>query len=129
VAWCHMVDLIASQIELPIAENGKGPDIHSIRALGSSFYEVDGVNEIMRADVMGHARTGTNAKHYSKRMATEGLDVVLAERKAFMTQYIPKITEHLVRTGLNLLPIEHRSRLGRGIERKGRSDRGEKRTR
>ena len=42
---------------------GQDPDIHSIRSLGSSFYEVDGVNEIMRADIMGHARQGTNAKH------------------------------------------------------------------
>jgi len=128
VAWRHMVELIGSQIALPKADNGKGPDIHSIRSLGSSFYEVEGVNEIMRADVMGHARTGTNAKHYSKRMATEGAAVVLLERKDFMERYIPVITGHLVPTAINLLPIEARSRLGRGIERKGRSDRGQRRT-
>jgi integrase len=129
VAWCQMVDHIAAQIDLPKAENGKGPDIHSIRALGSSFYEVEGVNEIMRADVMGHARTNTNAKHYSKRMSTEGLEVVLSERKTFMTRYIPVITDHLVSTEISLLPLEHRSRLGRGTARKGRSDHGGHRVR
>jgi hypothetical protein len=79
----------------PPAPSGKGADIHSIRAVGSSFYEVDGVNEILRADVMGHARTGTNAKHYSKRIQTEGLDVVLRERREFMERYVPNITSHL----------------------------------
>lgn len=74
-----MVDYIADRMPLPPAPTGKGADIHSIRALGSSFYEVDGVNEILRADVMGHARTGANAKHYSKRIQTEGLDVILRE--------------------------------------------------
>jgi hypothetical protein len=51
-----------------------------------------GVNEIMRADIMGHARQGTNAKHYSKRMQTEGLDVVLAERLEFLKRNVPEIT-------------------------------------
>ena len=75
-----MVEWIADRMPLPASDQGKIPDIHSIRSLGSSFYEVDSVNEIMRADIMGHARQGTNAKHYSKRMQTEGLDVVLSER-------------------------------------------------
>ena len=57
-SWRFMVEWIADRMTLPTNDEGKIPDIHSIRALGSSFYEVDGVNEIMRADVMGHARQG-----------------------------------------------------------------------
>lgn len=121
-AWIHMVDYIAAQMTLPPASNGKGADIHSIRSLGSSFYEVDGVNEILRADVMGHARTGTNGKHYSKRMQTEGLDVILRERLAFMERYVPIITQHLDRAPLRLLPLGERSRVGSPHERKIRSD-------
>lgn len=123
-AWTHMVDYIADRMPLPPAPNGKGADIHSIRALGSSFYEVDGVNEILRADVMGHARTGTNAKHYSKRMQTEGPEVILRERREFMERYVPVITAHLERAPIRLLPLEQRSRVGSPRERKQRSDAG-----
>lgn len=121
-AWQHMVAYIGASIPLPTNPSGKGPDIHSIRALGSSFYEVDGVNELMRADVMGHAREGTNGKHYSKRMATEGLDVVLVERRAFIERYVPTITDDIEFHPIRLLPIEKRSRVGAGITRKRRSD-------
>src|SRR5690606_32316168 len=88
-AWRYMVEWIADRMPLPTNAKGKVADIHSIRSLGSSFYEVDGVNEILRADVMGHARSGTNAKHYSKRMQTEGAEVVLAERLEFICRYVP----------------------------------------
>lgn len=121
-AWIHMVAYIGSRLPLPLNEAGKGPDIHSIRSLGSSFYEVDGVNGILRADVMGHAREGVNAKFYSKRAATEGLDVVLAERKAFIDRYVPTITAHLVSAPITLLPLEKRSRTGAAAARKRRSD-------
>jgi hypothetical protein len=123
-AWIHMVDYIADRMPLPPAPNGKGADIHSIRALGSSFYEVDGVNEILRADVMGHARTGTNAKHYSKRMQTEGPEVILRERREFMERYVPVITAHLEPAPIRLLPLEQRSRVGSPRGRKQRSDAG-----
>ncbi|MHA3839702.1 hypothetical protein ACX0GZ_00560 [Sphingomonas aestuarii] len=106
----------------PPAPSGKGADTHSIRALGSSFYEVDGVNEILRADVMGHARTGTNAKHYSKRIQTEGLAVVLRERREFMERYVPNITSQLAPSTIRLLPLDLRSRAGSPRLRKQRSD-------
>lgn len=109
-----MGEWIGDRMILPANEKGKIPDIHSIRSLRSSFYEVDGVNEIMRADIMGHARQGTNAKHYSKRMQTEGLDVVLAERLEFLKRYVPEITNELDASPIRLLPIEHRSRVGSG---------------
>ena len=121
-AWQHMVTFIGASMPLPTNPAGKGPDIHSIRALGSSFYEVDGVNELMRADVMGHAREGTNGKHYSKRMATEGLDIVLAERCAFIERYVPTITGCIQPRPIRLLPLDKRSRVGAGIARKQRSD-------
>lgn len=117
-----MVSYIAVQLPLPVNPAGKGPDIHSIRALGSSFYEVDGVNALLRADVMGHAREGTNGKHYSKRMATEGLDIVLPERLAFIERYVPVITAHIEARPIRLLPLEKRSRVGAGVARKTRSD-------
>ena len=123
-AWQHMVDYIAEKLPLPKNEKGKGPDIHSIRALGASFYEVDGVNENMRADVMGHAREGTNGKHYSKRIQTEGIDVVLPERLAFMVKYVPVITSHLAATPSRLLPLDKRSRVGSGLARQKRKDAG-----
>lgn len=127
-AWQHMVDYIAERLPLPVNPVGKGPDIHSIRSLGSSFYEVDSVNALMRADVMGHAREGTNGKHYSKRMATEGEDVVLPERRDFIERYVPTITGHIVPQPMRLLPLEKRSRVGAGITRKRRSDAGACRT-
>ena len=123
-AWRFMVEWIADQMTLPTNEAGKIPDIHSIRSLGSSFYEVDGVNEIMRADIMGHARQGTNAKHYSKRMKTEGEDVVLGERLEFITRYVPIITAELRPAPIRLLPIEQRTRVGSGRHRRIRNDAG-----
>ncbi|MBH9538147.1 hypothetical protein [Novosphingopyxis sp. YJ-S2-01] len=123
-AWRFMVQWIFDSMEVKVNNKGKGPDIHSIRALGSSFYEVDGVNEIMRADIMGHARSGTNAKHYSKRIKTEGLDVVLRERMEFLNRYVPVITNHLDPRPIRLLPIEARSRVGSGRHRRLRSDSG-----
>jgi hypothetical protein len=127
-AWRYMVEGIGDQMPLPKNERGKIPDIHSIRSLGSSFYEVDGVNEIMRADIMGHARQGTNAKHYSKRMQTEGLEVVLSERLAFVQRYVPIITQHLHHAPIRLLPIEQRSRVGSGRHRRIRSDAGSRKS-
>ena len=123
-AWQHMVAYIGQQMPLPSGTNGKGADIHSIRSLFSSFFEVDGVNEILRADVMGHAREGTNAKHYSQRIETEGLDVVLAERLDFMTRYVPVVTAHLPATPLRLLPLNKRTRVGSPHERRSRADAG-----
>lgn len=126
-AWQHMVDYIEDRLALPVSERGKGPDIHSIRALGSSFYEVDGVNENIRADIMGHARQGTNGRHYSKRIQTEGLDVVLGERLAFIQKYIPVITDHISPAPVRLLPLDKRSRVGSARARKPRNDAGRKR--
>ena len=123
-AWRFMVEWIADRVPLPTNDKGKIPDIHSIRSLGSSFYEVDEVNEILRADLMGHARQGTNGKHYSKRMQTEGVDVVLAERLEFLRRYVPVITDHLKPAAIRLLPIEARSRVGSGRYRRIRSDAG-----
>ncbi|MAM57750.1 MAG: hypothetical protein CMN25_10485, partial [Salinicola sp.] len=123
-AWRHMIQWITDRMDVELNEKGKGPDIHSIRALGSSFYEVDGVNEIMRADIMGHARSGTNAKHYSKRIKTEGLEVVLRERLEFIGRYVPTITSHLAPSPIRLFPIEERSRVGSGRHRRIRSDFG-----
>ena len=125
-AWHYMAQWIGDHMTLPTNEAGKIPDIHSIRSLGSSFYEVDGVNEIMRADIMGHARQGTNARHYSKRMKTEGVDVVLGERLEFVKRYVPEITSELNPTPLKLLPIELRSRVGSGRHRCIRSDAGQR---
>ncbi|MEP2726656.1 hypothetical protein [Roseibium sp.] len=123
-AWRYMIQWITDRMEVEVNDKGKGPDIHSIRALGSSFYEVDGVNEILRADLMGHSRTGTNAKHYSKRIKTEGLEVVLRERLEFLRRYVPEITKHLDPAPIRLLPIEARSRVGSGRHRRIRSDAG-----
>jgi hypothetical protein len=127
-AWRYMVQWIGDHMALPTNEAGKGPDIHSIRSLGSSFYEVDGVNEIMRADIMGHARQGTNAKHYSKRIQTEGLDVVLAERLEFIKRYVPEITRELDPAPIKLLRVEMRSRVGSGRHRRIRSDAGRRKS-
>lgn len=121
-AWTHMVDWIEDRMAIPIDENGKKTDIHSIRALGSSFYEVEGVNPIMRADLMGHEREGTNARHYSKRINSEGLTVVLGERLQMLCKYVPVITEHLSKAPIKLLPLDERSRVGSGRPRKARSD-------
>jgi len=73
---------------------------------------------------MGHARQGTNAKHYSKRMQTEGLDVVLPERLDFLMRYVPVISSHIDPVPIRLLPIEQRSRVGTGRHRRIRSDAG-----
>lgn len=123
-AWDHMAKWIEDRLPVPRNRAGKGPDLHSIRALGSSFYEVEGVNEIMRADVMGHARATVNGKHYSKRLATEGLDVVLRERRDFMERYIPVITDGVDPSPIRLLRIDQRSRVGSARTRKQRSDAG-----
>lgn len=123
IAWTHLVNLIAETHEIPVAEDtGKEADIHSIRTLGSSFYEKRYVNKDVKADVMGHARDGTDGKHYSKRRRAEGLTAVLEERLALMTEHIPEITADLVASPIRLLPLDQRSRVGSGRPRKIRSD-------
>jgi hypothetical protein len=123
-SWDHMAKWIEDRLPVPRNRSGKGPDLHSIRALGSSFYEVEGVNEIMRADVMGHARATVNGKHYSKRLATEGLTVVLRERRDFMERHVLEITRGIDPAPIRLLPIDQRSRVGSARPRKQRSDAG-----
>lgn len=88
-------------------------NMHSIRSLGSSFYAKSEAPDLMRADVMGHARTGTNALHYSKRAQTHGVEQVLAEYKAFMARFTDMATDHLEPHPVRLLPINHRSRTGK----------------
>ena len=123
-AWQHMVNYIGTQMAIPVNADGKRSDIHSIRSLVSSCFEVDGINDNIRADIMGHARQGTNGKHYSKRIETEGIEVVLAERLEVMEKYIPNITKGLKHQSIRLLPMAERSRTGAGIARKTRSDLG-----
>jgi hypothetical protein len=125
-AWDHMAGWIEDRLPVPRNRAGKGPDMHSIRALGSSFYEVEGVNEIMRADVMGHARTTVNGKHYSKRIATESLTIVLRERLEFMMRHVPSLTAAVQPAPIRLLPLDQRSRVGSARPRKIRSDAGKK---
>lgn len=114
VAWCHMVSWIAQHMAIPTnPTSGKTADMHSIRSLGSSFYAQANAPDLMRADVMGHARSGTNALHYSKRVETHGMDVVLAEYRAFMTNHIEVATGNLAAFPVRLLPLSHRSRTGK----------------
>lgn len=114
IAWGHMRNWIG--LHMPIPTNlisGKQADMHSIRSLGSSFYATSDAPDFMRADVMGHARSGTNALHYSKRAKTHGIEQVLAEYKAFMTKHTDVSTKHLRPHPVRLLPLTHRSRTGR----------------
>ncbi|PKP90912.1 MAG: hypothetical protein CVT75_10410 [Alphaproteobacteria bacterium HGW-Alphaproteobacteria-14] len=114
IAWGHMRNWIGLHMPIPVnEESGKQADMHSIRSLGSSFYAKSEAPDFMRADVMGHARTGTNALHYSKRTKTHGVDQVLAEYKAFMASFTDVATDHLQPHPVKLLPINHRSRTGR----------------
>jgi hypothetical protein len=124
IAWVHMVNLLAETHEIPVAEDtGKEADIHSIRTLGSSFYERRYVNKDIKADIMGHAREGTDAVHYSKLEQAEGRMAVLEERLALMTEHIPEITSDLHPCPIRLLPLDQRSRVGSGRPRKIRADR------
>jgi integrase len=114
IAWRHMVEWIGLHMPIPTnPSSGKSADMHSIRALGSSFYAKAEVPDLMRADVMGHARTGTNALHYSKRAETHGVDTVLAEYRDFMAKHIDVATAHLAPRDPVLLPLKHRSRTGK----------------
>jgi len=114
IAWRHMMAWISLHMQIPTnPSSGKCADMHSIRALGSSFYAQANVPDLMRADVMGHARTGTNALHYSKRTETRGVDQVLGEYKLFMAEHIDVATDQLKPRPLKLLPLNHRSRTGR----------------
>lgn len=114
IAWRHMVTWIAEHMNVPTNPTSKkSADMHSIRALGSSFYAQANAPDLMRADVMGHARTGTNALHYSKRVETHGMDQVLAEYRAFMDNHIEVATRELDPFPVRLLPLRHRSRTGK----------------
>ena len=42
VAWRYLVDWLGERMDIPRNRLGKGPDIHSIRSLGSSLVERDG---------------------------------------------------------------------------------------
>lgn len=121
-AWQHMVKYIDAHIPIPVTEDGKRSDIHSIRSFVSSCFQQDGMNDNIRADLMGHARTGTNGKHYAKRVQSEGFDVVLAEYRAVMEKYIPNITSAVEAHPIRLLPLAKRSRTGSAVSRKTRSD-------
>lgn len=114
IGWRHMREWIG--LHMPIPRNRftrKLADMHSIRSLGSSFYAKADVPDFMRADVMGHARTGTNGLHYSQREETHGLDQVLSEYLAFMARCIDISTDHLQPRPVKLLPLNHRSRTGK----------------
>ena len=114
IAWRHMVSWIAEHMSIPTnPTSNKSADMHSIRALGSSFYAKANAPDLMRADVMGHARTGTNALHYSKRIETHGMDQVLAEYRDFMGNHIENATAKLTAKPVRLLPLRHRSRTGK----------------
>jgi integrase len=114
IAWRHMVAWIGLHMSIPSNEKtGKIADMQSIRALGSSHYAESHAPDMVRADVMGHARTGTNAKHYSKRIKSHGLYTVLAEYLAFMTEFVIVATDQLQPHPVKLLPINHRSRTGK----------------
>lgn len=114
IAWCHMVSWIGAHLDVPTNDiTGKSADMHSIRALGSSFYAQAKAPDLMRADVMGHARTGTNALHYSKRRRSHGEDQVLGEYRAFMGDHTDVATSGLHPRAVHLLPLRHRSRTGR----------------
>lgn len=121
-AWRHMVDWLETQMDLPPETARERAGIHSIRALGSSYFERAKANPTMKKDLMGHSRDGTDEEHYSKRIQTEGLEVVLSERLDFMIEYIPLVTDHLRPAQIALLPIETRSRVGTCQKRKIRSD-------
>lgn len=122
-AWRHIVDWLETQMDLPPETARERAGIHSIRSLGSSYFERAKANPTMKKDLMGHSREGTDEKHYSKRIQTEGLEIVLSERLEFMLEYIPLVTDHLSRARTSLLPIESRSRVGTGQKRKPRSGR------
>lgn len=114
VAWRHMMSWINHHMNVPTNPTSKkSADMHSIRALGSSFYAQANAPDLMRADVMGHARTGTNALHYSKRVETHGMDQVLAEYRNFMANHIEIATDMVERRPIRLLPLRHRSRTGK----------------
>lgn len=113
IAWRHMFAWIALHMSIPTNSVGKSADMHSIRALGSSFYAKADVPDFMRADVMGHARTGTNALHYSKRSDTHGTEQLLSEYLTFMTKHTEIATEVLEPFPIRLLPLRHRSRTGK----------------
>lgn len=113
IAWRHMVAWIGLHMHIPTNKVGKSADMHSIRALGSSFYAKAEVPDFMRADVMGHARSGTNALHYSKRCDTHGVQQVLSEYLAFMENWTDVGSDHLQPHPVKLLPLNHRSRTGK----------------
>ncbi len=114
IAWGHMRAWIALHMPIPVNRfTKKLADMHSIRSLGSSFYAKPDVPDFIRADIMGHARTGTNGLHYSQREDTHGLDQVLSEYRAFMEQHTGLATDHLQPHPVKLLPINHRSRTGK----------------
>lgn len=112
VAWKHIFEWIDQRMPSIISKVGKKSDMHSFRSLGSSFYSLKGIPEHILADLMGHARTGTNALHYSNRWETHGRDAVLSEVKELMTEYVANVTANLPRVVPNLLPLAHRSRVG-----------------
>ena len=114
IGWRHMRAWIALHMPIPMNRfTKKLADMHSIRSLGSSFYAKPDVPDFIRADIMGHARTGTNGLHYSQREDTHGLEQVLSEYRAFMEQHTDVATDHLQPRPVKLLPINHRSRTGK----------------
>ena len=116
VAWRHMQGWISAHMSIPTNPvSGKTADMYSIRSLGSSFYAKEDAPDLMRADIMGHARTGTNALHYSQRLETHGADTVLAEYRAYMAGHIDVVTQQVPRRKVVLLPLNHRSRTGRPV--------------
>ncbi|QDH35344.1 hypothetical protein [Porphyrobacter sp. YT40] len=111
-AWVQLMAWARQRMTLPTGLNGKRVDLHSIRKTGSGFYAVENVPDIVRADIMGHARTGTNGLHYSFRELSEDQYVALSEARELMEGRITVITDHLQPQALKVLPLPHRSRFG-----------------
>lgn len=111
-AWMPLMAWAEQRMSLPIGLNGKEVDLHSIRKTGSGFYAVENVPDTVRADIMGHARTGTNGLHYSFRELSEDQYVALGEARDLMQSRITVITDHSEAQALKILPVRHRSRFG-----------------
>ncbi|WP_287941901.1 hypothetical protein [Sphingopyxis sp.] len=108
--WNKLINWLRPRgLAIPVGNEGKEADFHSLRNLVLSQLDRAWINQNIVKDIAGHARKGVTAQTYQNLKASGGLNDVLTERLSVL-QCLPDFAAGVVRQTPRLLPIKLRSR-------------------
>lgn len=108
--WNKLINWLRRRgLAIPVGNEGKEADFHSLRSMVLSQLDRASINQNIVKDIAGHARKGVTAQTYQNLKASGGLNDVLTERLCVL-QCLPDFAAGVVRQAPRLLPINLRSR-------------------